>query len=262
MAARILMHTLKVDVILQDDGSKHAMPDLMIEYRDGRPPGFAEVVADMSQAYGRMWDKTIRADATPLPGQDRVWHLTVSVAVAGRTKELRAALPDLLAALTAKGLTFDHHHSEHQLARIDDQDVAILVAAGVVGIDSRPVREDESAEVTLGPQGVTGPITVDWVPVLAWLDDLLASPTLADVRTKLAKTGAAERHAVIGVTHSSPGDVVFALSRLHSSLPPRAPQLPDEITHLWLLGTWAGDRTLVWYPEHDWFDSRRRPNHL
>jgi hypothetical protein len=73
----------------------------------------------------------------------------------------------------------------------------------------------------------------------------------------LAATGAAERHAVIGVTSSSPGEAVFALSRWHSSLPGRLPQLPVEITHLWLLGV-IYDRHLAWYPEHGWFNTQQR----
>jgi hypothetical protein len=254
LAAQVIAYTTGQQVVIQDDGSQDAMPDLRIEYPD-RAPGFAEVVADMDPAYGLMWDKTIRAAALPLPGLNRVWHLTVTPACA--THELRAVLPQALAALTAKGLTFDHHHDEDHLHRLDDHEVVRLVTAGVVGIDSRPVRAGEQAGVSLGPQGVSGPFTVEWDPVQDWLDGVLVSSNLADVRSKLAATGAAERHAVIGVTSSSPGEAVFALSRWHSSLPGRPPQLPAEITHLWLLGSFA-DRHLAWYPEYDWFNTQRR----
>jgi hypothetical protein len=242
-------------VVIQDDGSHNAMPDLRIEYPN-RPLAFAEVVAHMDPAYGRMWHHTIRASALPLPGLDRIWHLTVSTTCA--TRDLKAALPQTLAALTSNGLTFDHHHGIDQLHHFDDHEVAALVAAGVVGIDSRPIRAGERAEVSLGPEGAIGPLTVDWDAVMDWLDEVLAWPSMLDVRFKLADTGAAERHAVIGVTWSSPGDAVFALSRRNSSLPTRPPQLPEEITHLWLLGTPGFDRHLAWYAEHGWFDTERR----
>jgi hypothetical protein len=74
---------------------------------------------------------------------------------------------------------------------------------------------------------------------------------------KMAAIGAAERHAVICVTSSSPGEAVFAISRWHSSLPGRPPELPEEITHLWLLGAFY-DRHLAWYLEHGWFNTQRR----
>src|SRR4051812_12450962 len=250
LAARIINFTTCQQVVIQDDGSRSAMPDLRIEYPD-RPPGFAEIVAHMDPAYGQMWDKTIRASALPLPGLERIWHLTVSPACAAR--DLKAALPRMLAALTARGLTFDHHHQLEQLQNIDDHDVAALVLAGVVGIDSRPVRPGEHAEVSLRPQGVSGPVKIEWKPVLDWLDGGLAGPSMIDGRSKLAATGATERHAAIGVTASSPGEAVFALSRWHSSVPGRPPRLPEEITHLWLLGSFF-DRHLAWYPEHGWFN--------
>jgi hypothetical protein len=253
-AARIVAFTTDQHVVIQDDGSRNAMPDLRIEYPD-RPHGFAEVVAEMDPAYGRMWHRTIRAPALPLPGLARIWHLTVSVTC--DTRELKARLPHTLAALTARGLTFDHHHGVDQLHRMVDHDVSSLVAAGVVGIDSRPVQAGEQAEASLGPEGVSAPMAVDWELVMDWLDDVLASPSLADVRSKLAATGAEERHAVIGVTSSSPGEAVFALSRWEPSLPPRPPKLPEEITHLWLLGSFY-DRHLAWYPEYGWFDTQQR----
>lgn len=254
LAAQTVAFAAGQHVVIQDDGSRDAMPDLRIEYAD-RPPGFGEVVAQMDPAYGQMWHRTMRAPAMPLPGLDRIWHLTISVTCDPR--ELKAGLLRTLESLTAKGLTFDDHHGIDRLYRIDDDDVADLVAAGVVGIYSRPVRAGEQAEVTLGPEGVSAPLAVDWDLVLDWLDHVLASPSLADVRSKLAATGADERHAAIGVTSSSPGEAVFALSRWESSLPPRPPTLPEEITHLWLLGSFY-DRHLAWYPEHGWFETRGR----
>jgi hypothetical protein len=50
IAARIIASTTRQHVEVQDDGSRDAMPDLRIEYPH-RPPGFAEVVADMDPAY-------------------------------------------------------------------------------------------------------------------------------------------------------------------------------------------------------------------
>lgn len=124
-----------------------------------------------------------------------------------------------LAGLAEKGLTFDHPQDEDQLHRIDDHDVAMLVATGVVGIDSRPIQAGEGAKVSLAPESVTGPLTVD-------------------------------------LEQSGRGGV--ALSRQHLSLPARPPRLPEEITHLWLVGTPGIDRSLAWYPEHGWFDTQRQ----
>lgn len=36
-----------------------------------------------------------------------------------------------------------------------------------------------------------------------------------------------------------------------------APLLPQEFTHIWLIGDRISDRCLAWYPDLGWFDPTR-----
>lgn len=91
--------------------------------------------------------------------------------------------------------------------------------------------------------------------MLNWITQTLASPRLTDVRAKLARTNAYERHAFVGVTFTSPGEVFFALSVNEQTLPSEPPALPREITHLWLMNAPSLDRCLAWFPDRGWFDT-------
>jgi hypothetical protein len=57
----------------------------------------------------------------------------------------------------------------------------------------------------------------------------------------------------MGVTYTSPSKVFFALTMDEHSLPVRAPTLPPEITHIWLMNTQI-DRGIGWSPDRAWFD--------
>jgi hypothetical protein len=91
--------------------------------------------------------------------------------------------------------------------------------------------------------------------VLDWIKDFLASSRAADVRAKVAATGAAERHALVGASFTTPGDAYFALGYEHRrELPPADPCLPREITHLWVWATPGMNGCLAWFPERGWLD--------
>ena len=110
----------------------------------------------------------------------------------------------------------------------------------------------------LYPDGMVRPSGETWGPVLEWIRETLASSRLADVRKKLAATGAEERHRFLGTTYTCPGVVFFALTRDEQTLPEAAPILPPEITHLWLMNAEADDRCLVSFPNRGWVDAGRR----
>lgn len=77
---------------------------------------------------------------------------------------------------------------------------------------------------------------------------------LADVRAKLKATGAEERHLFLGATMSSNWSLNYWLSEYCVDLPDRQPDLPEEITHLWIWSVVAGRRVLAWFPDLGWFD--------
>ena len=74
------------------------------------------------------------------------------------------------------------------------------------------------------------------------------------IRKKLAEAGGEERHAFVGVTFNSPWEANRVLRWEMQGMPPRSPELPEEVTHLWIIPAMMGERCLVWHPVEGWFD--------
>jgi hypothetical protein len=210
MAARVIARLTGERVIIQDDGTKSAMPDIRIDYAD-RPAAYAEVVVDIDSSYAavaaRIWDAN-----NPLPAV-MTWkvHLTGQA----NLKRLRRKLPELPGTLQ----TPPEPHVEQDLARM-----------GATVLGPWPTGPNRPGGIHLAPEGIAGSVVLMWEPLNAWIKTYLASDRTADVRRKLAATGAAERHAFIGMSFTSPGDAYFALRReARPHLPPGNPTLPPEV---------------------------------
>jgi hypothetical protein len=257
-AARVVARLTGKPVIIQDDGSRDSMVDIRIDYQ-ARDPGFVEVWTDVDPGYaatysslmGRGYEVPLRIEMAALR---RNWYVTVSGASQLRT--LERELEELLGGLEEEALTFEMVADQYVLESNPNPSVERLVELGVVTLSSQ-LPSNDKAVVRLYPEGITGPARVAWDPVLDWLGETLASGQLHDVRAKLLKTAAIERHLFVGVTFTSPGEVFFALSDLESTLPDRPPTLPHEITHLWLMNAPPVGRCLAWFPRRGWFDVSR-----
>ena len=83
---------------------------------------------------------------------------------------------------------------------------------------------------------------------------------------KLARSGYDRRHLFIGFPgfDDCPASVTMAMSDCETALPTRPPQLPSEVTDIWLAGGWSSGPGLRWSAETGWkyFDklTARRPN--
>jgi len=251
-AARVVARLTGAPVTLQDDGSHNGMPDIRIDYKD-RPPAFMEVWTDIDSNYAAMY-ATLRQPKDELPNiaaaprLRRDWQVTL-----GRTAHVRkvqAEMNQLLGALEDGGETFEVVATRRVLQSKSHPSVRRLVELGVDMLSSSP---SEQGTVRLYPAGISGPAVRRWEPVLKWIAETLASERLADVRAKLDATHAGERHVFVGPTYTSPGDVFFALTIDERTLPLERPQLPPEITHLWLMNTTV-DRCIVWFPDRGWFE--------
>ena len=254
-AGRVVARLTGEAVVLQDDGSENSMPDIRIDYAD-RSPAFAEVWIDIDSNYAAMYAKLMQREhqlphIVAAPRLHRAWQVTVGRTV--HVGKLEAEMENLLSALEHAGETFQIVAPERVLRSHSHPAVRRLCELGVVMLGSGP---SDHAEIRLGPAGTSGPPIPQWETVLEWIAETLAAPRLADVRAKLANTNAAERHVFLGVTYTSPGEVVFALTMDERSLPGKAPKLPPEITHLWLMNT-TGDRCIAWFPDRGWFEPRR-----
>jgi hypothetical protein len=235
MAARVVARITGECVVIQDDGSKPAMPDIRIDYA-GRAPAYVEVVVDVETSYAEMVAK-IWKPAERIPA-DLCWQVNVT----GRSnlKRLRRELPGILGDLHGP----PDPSVTQQLAKL-----------GAVVMGPWMPSPNLPAGIRLTPEGVYG--SGAWPPFLEWIGAFLASDRTTDVRSKLAATGASERHAFIGASFTTPGDAYFALSREgRPELPDSAPNLPPEITHLWVWAIPGHNRCLAWFPDTDtgWLD--------
>jgi hypothetical protein len=261
VAARVVARFTGEAVTIQDDGSSPAMPDIRIDYADARV-GYVEVWKDLDEPYAAM-TRGISEHGFEISGGDlgRVWVLEVSGRF--RTKDAGTTVPALLAALTAEGNTFSYGGVAEFLSEHPSAHVQTALRMGIVTLSSRPMNDGEESVIHLGPQGINGPANVTWEPFLGWIKETLSSDNrnMVGNRRKLAAAGGDERHAFLGVTFSSPWTVFDALSfHVHtlpwerSQLPSLPPELPAEITHLWLMNAQAPERCLAWYPDRGWFD--------
>jgi hypothetical protein len=256
-AGRIVARLTGQRVYLQDDGSSDGMVDVRIEYAN-REPAYLEVTTDIEHGYAAMWSGLMKSGQIPqvvtMPSLHRQWSVTLSGAIQRRS--LDAELEELLANMEACGLTYQQVAAVENLTATANASVRRLLDLGVVKLSSAPAQSGPVGAL-LYPDGITAPAVASWKPFLDWISETLESPKLADVRNKLMRTRAAERHVFLGITFSSPSAVYFALTVDEKGLPGMAPILPPEITHLWLWNIAGGDRCVVWFPDRGWLDVAR-----
>jgi hypothetical protein len=93
-----------------------------------------------------------------------------------------------------------------------------------------------------------------------WVGTWLREPVRSDNLTKLGRSGAGERHMFILLP--SMAEVEFGVTELFmrsdAPLPAAPPDLPAEVTHVWVASVW-GYPGMRWSPEAGWesFATRR-----
>jgi hypothetical protein len=90
-------------------------------------------------------------------------------------------------------------------------------------------------------EGAGGAVDSEGTSVPSWVGDFLRHPERADVLRKLDASGAPLRDVFVGVTLTgAPWSVVSYLTRISRRelcLPVEAPELPPEVTGVWLAAT-------------------------
>jgi hypothetical protein len=250
-AARVVARLTGERVVLQDDNTRSGMPDLRIELTD-RPPAFVEVVTDIDREYSALVQAVRGHQEIPARELDRAWYVTLDSRA--QIRDLAPQLVNRLAHLQRLGIAFDTIRMP-SLPDHDELAVRELEQLGVIELASAPAPAGQG-KVMLYCEGTGGPTAVDWVGFDEWLTSYLASDPLADVRRKLAASGATERHVFVGASFTTPWAAYHALSDERTTMPPSAPRLPAEITHAWIWAFPIGG-CLVWYPDLGWRDPRR-----
>lgn len=249
-AARIVARLTGERVVLQDDNSRPGMADIRIDYTD-REPAFVEVVVDVNPRYASLYDAIARDEWTiSAPSLSRRWWATFNPNA--DLRQLKRQLPKQLAVLEADNVplgAFLHPWEQHEIS--DDR-----LPRGVSGLISAEPNHGESGSILLRPMGAHGPTHLDWHGFNTWISDYLTSDLRSDVRNKLSSTGAAERHAFIGTTLTTPWPAINPLHDRYMDLPPERPDLPREITHLWVATADGPGRCLCWFPHRGWLDPR------
>jgi hypothetical protein len=237
-AAAMVSAALGVQVRQHDDGSRDGMHDLDAMLPDG--PAAVEVTACADGEAIETWNLMNGGDGFwTIPGLAQQW--TVVVLPTARIKLLARHLPALLAEAERDGL-----------CAVED----LLSGFGVVRASAfqgdHPGRTYLTISLPSERSGGAVPQTGDHIAV--WAGDWLRERGQIDVLTKLAKSGAAERHVFAFVTGLTPAPfgVQYLLMVDDPPLPTIAPALPDEVTHLWVCGTWSTPAGLRWSALGGW----------
>lgn len=104
------------------------------------------------------------------------------------------------------------------------------------------------------PERSSGIVDQSGGGLVSWIGGFLHEEHQADVLKKLMSSGAAERHAFIILPgfNTAPFDVSYALMADAAPRPTASPELPDEVTHVWLASTWTSGQGLRWDRPSGW----------
>lgn len=242
-ARQMMTHALGVPVVQHDDGSLERMHDLDVLY-DGETAA-VEVTSAADGESIALWNL--------MNGRNERWVVDelqggwmVSLEPSARAKRLRTELPRLLHQLEASGVTGLRPWPASPKSRLAEVARELGIAsAGQSGTDC-----PGSIYLTIQlPTERAGGFVADTGDALAiWVGEFLHAPKQRDVLDKLARSGKSGRHAFILLPSfaEAPFGVTDLLMRESAPLPHVDPQLPEELTHVWLVSGWASGRGFRW----------------
>jgi hypothetical protein len=263
-AARVVARLTGENVTIQDDNSRDGIPDIRIEYLDGKV-GLVEVVTDVNPHYAETVRQISRQNGAQssleipweLYSEDisRVWFVTVSAQA--NIRAVKTHLPPLLIKMELGGETFVTQVSRECLLLSASANVNALVSLGVVEVSSRAPRSDgpdahRNGVILVYPDGIGGPFDVTWEQFTLSIDELLSSKLVQRKVAKLRANECDERHLFIGVSYTSQWALFHALSMDVSSVPLDPPAVPNVVTHVWLMSAGIAGRCLVWFRGEQW----------
>jgi hypothetical protein len=252
-ARTMVEQTLGLSVFQHDDGSDDGMYDLKV-VRDGAIVAAMEVtiaaeqksielsvpLSRLANLHGGVWtDGRLRGG----------WFVTVDAART-RVKDLSSGLPALLAELEATNRpSLDREY--------DSEADALATRAAELGVlfawQSGTTSKPGSIYTAVDTRGLAGFVAETGDAVATWIGGFLEAQERQDVRQKLGASGVEARHAFVWVPllfTTAPFGVVEVLTRRTIPLPTVAPELPTEVTDVWVASTWDGG--LRWAPGQGW----------
>jgi hypothetical protein len=248
-ARRAISLELRVPVRQHDDGTGHAMYDLEIVYPD-KSAASVEVTSSVDATATELWKAAYRAGRWEDVSLAGGWSIHIDPYVPKeRRLNLRRELPKLLRALEDLGIR------EYPSAQIVPEADALAEGLGV----RRAWQHDTDfrgsiyvyPDVPIERRGGYGNPSSD--AIAAWVTEYLTADERADVRRKLADSGADERHAFIIAGTEPEADFTVTDPLMRDAPPPVAgPALPPEVTHVWVASVWGDSDGFRWTPENGW----------
>lgn len=240
---------LQVPVVQHDDNLQGAMHDLQVLHND-RPLAAVEVTAAADATSIELW-KLVNESSDRWQVEGLVGGWSVALYPDARAKRIVQDLPVLLAAMEASEV-----RSIRGRRTATGVFEAALASLRIASADQYGTDYPGSIYVTIKlPHERVGEMVSDsGDPVAKWVGEYLRAPERRDVLSKLHRSGATDRHAFIilpGFT-TAPFVVADLFMRSDPPLPTESPDLPPEVTHVWVVSTWTIGRGLRWAPGDGW----------
>ncbi len=241
LAQLFLASVLRAPVTVHDRRSGHSTYDLEIRYADGRC-GSAEVVSTRTEAQAAQTDAVHRGGYTKDRRLSHTWIARVSPGA--MISRVRHVLPEFLAELERAGITDldrNRYYGPEMHQRLRRLHISSCLAA--------PPTVAHPPGFYIYPEA-TGAWVGDGEEIRLFCEAFLGDPAQADVLSKLAGSGADERHAVVIATHGQLGLHTAVDLRLMPSL---APDLDECIDGLWVIASQnLPARCCYWARQHGW----------
>jgi hypothetical protein len=236
-----------VVVVWHDDQSQAGMYDLEIR-RAGDRVAAVEVTQVLDSEPAVAWDMLNSTGRWIAPVLDGGWAVRLRPEV--RVKPLRVELPKFLAALEQAGVRSVGVGSWAPgplQQRAEELGIIHASQSGTEFPGSIYPMPAQTFDKTTGYAADTGDALAEWV------GDWLRQPIRSDNLAKLRRSGAAECHMFIILPPMA--DAEFGVTELFvrgdAPLPTVPPDLPPEVTHVWVAGAW-GYPGMRWSPEAGW----------
>ena len=252
VVAATITTTLGLKVVQHDDGKQPGMHDLNIITADGTSAA-VEVTAAADPDSIQLWKLVNgRDERWTVPDLEGGWLLQLEPTA--RAKRLLRELPGFLRELEGHGVTeIGRQRRREPRGSLEEKACSLGIVSGKQSGTDFPgsiyLTIEQPDERTGGVVDSTGSA------VPSWVGEFLLDPRQSDVLAKLARSGTSERHAFIlvpGFT-TAPFGVVDMLWRDEDDVVPTTPpDLPNEVTHVWLMAFWTIGSGLRWSPRSGW----------
>lgn len=253
-AARVIARATGLMTTIQDDNRSPRTPDVKIENADSIV-GIGEIVTTTDGARADQL-RAFAAGKLQFDTEDLRTTWWVTVTPRAKREDLRTTLIRALARLEERG---DHVLVNRGVVQPPSfPETLELESMGLTELHCDPTPRDGPGRIYGLPEGIGGPVAMDWDGCAAWLQEFLGSDLCLRKSEKVRRANAPQGHLYVGVTGNVPWSVQQALDDRVIEVPLPPPALPAGLSHLWLDNAEFPSRVIAWWPDRGWFDVRTR----